>query len=84
MRAIASRLGECGFTMHPEKPKIVYCKDGNRAHSRSERRGTHVQKRAAPALNDKPLVQIVYLPKEGAPIALCVMKEVKPDAAVTD
>jgi anti-sigma factor RsiW len=34
--------------------------------------------------NNKPLVQIVYLPKEGAPIALCVMKEVKPDAAVTD
>jgi hypothetical protein len=34
--------------------------------------------------NNKPLVQIVYLPKEGAPIALCVMKEVKPDAAVAD
>jgi anti-sigma factor RsiW len=34
--------------------------------------------------NNKPLVQIVYLPKEGAPIALCVMKEVKPDAAVSD
>ncbi|WP_082508677.1 anti-sigma factor family protein [Burkholderia sp. Leaf177] len=34
--------------------------------------------------NNKPLVQIVYLPKEGAPIALCVMKEVKPDAPVAD
>jgi hypothetical protein len=34
--------------------------------------------------NNKPLVQIVYLPEKGAPIALCVMKEVKPDAAVTD
>ena len=30
--------------------------------------------------NDKPLVQIVYLPERGAPVALCVMKEVKPDA----
>jgi group II intron reverse transcriptase/maturase len=30
MRAIASRLDECGLTMHPEKSKIVYCKDGNR------------------------------------------------------
>lgn len=30
MRAIASRLDECGLMMHPEKSKIVYCKDGNR------------------------------------------------------
>ncbi|MFM0171079.1 anti-sigma factor family protein [Paraburkholderia sediminicola] len=29
--------------------------------------------------NDKPLVQIVYLPERGAPVALCVMKEAKPD-----
>jgi anti-sigma factor RsiW len=34
--------------------------------------------------NNKPLVQIVYLPQEGAPVALCVMKETKPDAAVAD
>jgi anti-sigma factor RsiW len=32
--------------------------------------------------NDKPLVQIVYLPQEGPPVALCVMKDAKPDAAV--
>jgi anti-sigma factor RsiW len=32
--------------------------------------------------NDKPLVQIVYLPERGAPVALCVMKEPKPDAAL--
>lgn len=30
MQAIASRLAECGLTMHPEKSKIVYCKDSNR------------------------------------------------------
>lgn len=30
MQAIASRLGECGLTMHPEKAKIVYCNDSNR------------------------------------------------------
>ncbi|MCP2084557.1 UNVERIFIED_ORG: anti-sigma factor RsiW [Paraburkholderia sediminicola] len=30
--------------------------------------------------NDKPLIQIVYLPKQGVPVALCVMKEAKPDA----
>ncbi|MFM0628572.1 anti-sigma factor family protein [Paraburkholderia xenovorans] len=30
--------------------------------------------------NNKPLVQIVYLPERGAPVALCVMKEAKPDA----
>jgi anti-sigma factor RsiW len=33
--------------------------------------------------NDKPLVQIVYLPQEGPPVALCVMKDAKPDAAVS-
>ncbi|SAL72647.1 transmembrane anti-sigma factor [Caballeronia udeis] len=32
--------------------------------------------------NNKPLVQIVYLPEKGPPIALCVMKDVKPDHAV--
>jgi group II intron reverse transcriptase/maturase len=30
MRSIASRLADCGLTMHPEKSKIVYCKDSNR------------------------------------------------------
>jgi anti-sigma factor RsiW len=31
--------------------------------------------------HDKPLVQIVYLPVKGRPIALCVLKEAKADAA---
>lgn len=31
---------------------------------------------------NKALVQIVYLPQQGAPVALCVMKEAKPDAGV--
>ena len=30
MWSIASRLAQCGLTMHPEKSKIVYCKDSNR------------------------------------------------------
>ena len=30
MRSIASRLAACGLTMHPEKSKVVYCKDSNR------------------------------------------------------
>jgi hypothetical protein len=33
---------------------------------------------------DKPLVQIVYLPQQGAPIALCVMKEGKPDTTIAE
>jgi RNA-directed DNA polymerase len=33
MQDIASRLKECGLTMHPEKSKIVYCKDSNRTGS---------------------------------------------------
>ncbi|WP_246793513.1 anti-sigma factor family protein [Burkholderia perseverans] len=31
--------------------------------------------------HDKPLVQIVYLPEKGKPVALCVLKEAKADAA---
>lgn len=31
--------------------------------------------------HDKPLVQIVYLPQKGKPVALCVLKEAKADAA---
>jgi anti-sigma factor RsiW len=34
--------------------------------------------------HDKPLVQIVYLPQQGGPIALCVMKEARPDAALAE
>jgi len=30
MQSIASRLAECGLTMHPAKSKVVYCKDSNR------------------------------------------------------
>lgn len=33
MQAIASRLAECGLTMHPQKSKIVYCKDRSRAQT---------------------------------------------------
>ena len=33
MQSIASRLAACGLTMHPEKSKIVYCKDSNRTGS---------------------------------------------------
>lgn len=31
--------------------------------------------------HDKPLVQIVYLPAKGGPVALCVLKEARADAA---
>lgn len=33
MHAIASRLEQCGLTMHPEKSKIVYCKDKSRTQT---------------------------------------------------
>lgn len=33
--------------------------------------------------HNRPLVQIVYLPKTGLPVALCVMKEEKPDTSMT-
>ena len=33
MQSIALRLAECGLTMHPEKSRIVYCKDSNRTKS---------------------------------------------------
>lgn len=31
----------------------------------------------------KPLVQLVYLPEKGEPVALCVMKQTGPDQAIT-
>ena len=31
MRSIATRLAACGLTMHPEKSKIVFCRDSNRS-----------------------------------------------------
>ena len=33
MRAIAARLSECGLRMHPEKSRIVYCKDSGRTEA---------------------------------------------------
>lgn len=33
--------------------------------------------------NNKALIQLVYLPANGAPVALCVMKEPKPDQSIT-
>jgi anti-sigma factor RsiW len=33
--------------------------------------------------NNKALIQLVYLPASGAPVALCVMKEPKPDQSIT-
>ncbi|MFM0075954.1 anti-sigma factor [Paraburkholderia sediminicola] len=33
--------------------------------------------------NNRPLVQIVYLPEKGLPVALCVMKDEKADSALT-
>jgi RNA-directed DNA polymerase len=33
MRSIALRLAECGLTMHPDKSKVVYCKDSNRTET---------------------------------------------------
>jgi anti-sigma factor RsiW len=32
--------------------------------------------------NGKPLVQIVYLPDHGTPVALCVMKDARPDQPI--
>ncbi len=29
-RALEARFAECGLPLHPEKTKIVYCKDANR------------------------------------------------------
>jgi hypothetical protein len=33
MQSIATRLAECGLTMHPDKSKTVYCKESNRTAS---------------------------------------------------
>jgi RNA-directed DNA polymerase len=33
MGRIATRLAECGLVMHPDKSRVVYCRDSNRAES---------------------------------------------------
>jgi group II intron reverse transcriptase/maturase len=33
MQSIADRLAQCGLVMHPEKSRIVYCKDSNRVEA---------------------------------------------------
>jgi len=37
---IAQRLAECGLELHPEKTKIVYCKDGKRRRSHEHEKFT--------------------------------------------
>jgi RNA-directed DNA polymerase len=32
-QTVATRLRECGLTLHPEKTRVVYCKDSNRRES---------------------------------------------------
>jgi RNA-directed DNA polymerase len=36
MRRIASRFRECGLEIHPEKSRIVYCRDANRREQHAE------------------------------------------------
>ena len=35
MQSIADRLASCGLVMHPEKSRVVYCKDSNRVETYS-------------------------------------------------
>jgi hypothetical protein len=37
-RALEARLAACKLELHPQKTKIVYCKDSNRPNNHSERR----------------------------------------------
>jgi anti-sigma factor RsiW len=36
------------------------------------------------SFNGRPLVQIMYLPEQGDPVALCIIKDPKPDQALDD
>jgi retron-type reverse transcriptase len=36
--ALEARFAECGLELHPDKTKIVYCKDGNRSRRAMELR----------------------------------------------
>ena len=39
-RAIEARLAECALTMHPDKSRVVYCKDSNRRSSHKHQQFT--------------------------------------------
>jgi hypothetical protein len=45
---IEARLKQCGLELHPEKTKIVYCKDGNRQGTHPTRRSTFWGSRFGP------------------------------------
>jgi RNA-directed DNA polymerase len=51
-QALSKRLQECGLTLHPEKTKVVYCKDGRRAGTYANKKFTFLgytfQQRPAP------------------------------------
>src|SRR5581483_6545862 len=44
---IAARLTQCGLELHPEKTKVVYCKDANRQETHPNEKWTEPMKRSA-------------------------------------
>lgn len=83
MEAIRRRLAECGLELHPEKTRIVYCKDSNRRkdyeHVSFDFLGYTFQPREARGRNGKrftnfmPAVQLHYGESEALAEALSSM-----------
>ncbi len=49
--ALADRFAACKLVLHPEKTKIVYCKDANRRGARRQPEGVDVHRPDDPALD---------------------------------
>ena len=77
MQAIAARLAECGLTMHPEKSKIVYCKDRSRKQAYPNVTFTFLGFMFRPrrAMTKHGLVDTSFLPG-ASPVALKRMRQV--------
>lgn len=77
MQAIAARLAECGLTMHPEKSKIVYCKDRSRKQAYPNVTFTFLGFMFRPrrAMTKQGLVSTSFLPGV-SPVALKRMRQV--------
>lgn len=79
MRSIALRLADCGLTMHPEKSKVVYCKDSNRTASYPHVSFTFLGFRFRPrmAINRQKRAFTNFLPGVSADALKRMRKEVR-------
>ena len=78
--AIAKRLACCGLELHPDKTRVVYCKDAKRSgsyeHESFDFLGYRFRQRPAKSKNDGEIF-ISFLPAVGADAAKAMRQEIR-------